>query len=107
MALAGVATEVFSTTSAVYRQGLWCLLQFITYCFFVSYISHLTLGSNFTANLSATLGPGPGGTTTNTVAWVIFSLSIFLAVVVGVIISLVVAYLKKKNHKTVASELVI
>ena len=78
----------------------------MTYCF-LSPITFLTLGSNFTANLSATLGPGPGGSTTNTVAWVIFSLSIFLAVVVGVIISLVVAYLKKKNKKTVASELVI
>ena len=67
----------------------------------------MTLGSNLTANLSATLGPSPGGTTTNTLAWVVFSLFIFLAVVVGVIISLVVAYLKKKNQKSVPSELVI
>lgn len=67
----------------------------------------MSLGSNITTNLSTTLGPGPGGTTTNAVAWVVFGLSLFLAVLVGVIITLVVAYLKKKNKKTVASELVI
>ena len=87
---------------------LWLELQFIAYWIitFLCLLSPLTLG-NLTANLSATLGPGPGGSATNTVAWVVFSLCIFLAVVVGVIIALVVAYLKKKNRKTVASELVI
>ena len=87
---------------------LWLKLQFIAYWIitFLCILSPLTLG-NLTANLSATLGPGPGESATNTVAWVVFSLCIFLAVVVGVIIALVVAYLKKKNRKTVASELVI
>ena len=51
------------------------------------------------SNLTANHAPGPGGTTTNTAAWMVFTLSTFLAVVIDLIIIVLVIDMKKNNRE--------
>lgn len=61
-------------------------------------LSLLPLDSNL-SNLTAIHGPGSGATTTNTAAWMVFTLSTFLAVVIDLIIIVVVIDMKKNNRE--------
>ena len=65
---------------------------------FVFLLSPLPLGSNL-SNLTATHEPGPAATTTNTAAWMVFTLSTFVAAVIYLIIIVVVIDMKKNNRE--------